>query len=107
MLRLAVPVLMAAVGGAARDADREERQQRRNEVGAGVERLGDETEAAARQAGAQLERHESRRRADRDERGAALRRHAAKARSVPAAAPEATEREPEDREHDRPRWCDR
>ena len=61
-----------------------------------------EAEAAAGEAGAQLERHESRCRADRDERGAALRRHAAKARSVPAAAPEATEREPENREHEPP-----
>ena len=96
VLRLAVAVLVAGIGGPAGDADREEGQQRRDEVGAGVERLGDEPEAAAREAGAELERDESRRRADRDERGAALRRHAAKARSVPAAAPEAAERQPAD-----------
>ena len=50
VLRLAVPVLVPASAGPAGDADREERQQRRDEVGAGVERLGDEAEAAAREA---------------------------------------------------------
>jgi hypothetical protein len=80
MLRLAVPVLMALVGWAAGDADREKRQQRCDEIGARVQGFGDKPEAAARQARAQLQRDEGPRRADRNERRAALRRHAPKAR---------------------------
>ena len=76
VLGLPVPVLVPFVGRPAGDADREEREQRGDEVGAGVQRLGDQPEAAADQAGAELERGEHRRRADRDERGPALRRHA-------------------------------
>ena len=51
MLRLPVTVRVAAVGRPDRDADGEERQQRGDEVGARVHRLGDEPEAAAREAG--------------------------------------------------------
>ena len=78
MLGLPVPVLVPLVGGPAGDADREERQQRGDEVRPGVQRLRDEPQAAADETGAELERGEHRRRADRDERGSALRRHAAK-----------------------------
>ena len=77
MLRLPVPVLVPFVGRPTGDADGEEREQGRDEIRSGVQRLGDQTEAAADQAGAELERREHRRRADRDERGSALRRHAA------------------------------
>ena len=80
MLRLAVAVLMPLVGRADGDADREERQQRGDEVGARVQCLGDEPEAAARQARAELERDEGSRCANRNERRAALRGHARKAR---------------------------
>ena len=45
VLRLAVPVLVAEVGRARRDADREERQQRRDEIGARVRRLREQAEA--------------------------------------------------------------
>ena len=75
VLGLSVPVLVPFVGGPAGDADREEREQRGNEVGAGMQRLGDESQAAADEAGAELQCGEHRRRADRDERGPALRRH--------------------------------
>ena len=76
MLGLAVPVLVPFVGRPAGDADREEREQRGDEIRAGVQRLGDQPEAAAREARAELERDEHGRRADRDERRAALRGHA-------------------------------
>ena len=75
VLSLPVPVLMPFVGGPAGDADREEREQRGNEIGSGVQRLGDEPQAAADETRAELECGEHRRRADRDERGSALRRH--------------------------------
>jgi hypothetical protein len=42
---LLVPVLVADVGGPQGDAEREEREQRGDEVGAGVRGLGDEAEA--------------------------------------------------------------
>ena len=46
MLRLAVSVLMADVGRTHGDADREERQERGDEIRCRVERLRDEAEAA-------------------------------------------------------------
>ena len=46
VLRLAVAVEVARVGGLRRDADREEREQRGDEVGAGVRGVGDQAEAA-------------------------------------------------------------
>ena len=58
MLSLAVAVLVPLVGRANGDADREERQQRGDEVGARVQRLRDEPEAAAREARAELQRNE-------------------------------------------------
>ena len=56
------------IGRPRRDAEREVRQQRRDEVGARVDRLGDEPEAVRRQAGAELEHDERRGGGNRDER---------------------------------------
>ena len=81
MLRLAVPVLMARIGRTHGDSDREERQERGDEVGAGVDRLGDEPEAVRREPRRELERDERARGEDGDERGPALRAHPAKPRS--------------------------
>ena len=50
VLGLAVAVLVAPVGRPDGDADGEERQQCGDEVGARVERLGDEAERAGREA---------------------------------------------------------
>ncbi len=58
MLSLAVPVLMAGIRRPYRDADGKERQERRDEIRARVDRLGDETEAVRREAGRELERDE-------------------------------------------------
>ena len=77
VLGLAVAVGMRPVGGPAGDADREEREQRGDEVGARVQRLGDEPEAAAREARAELDPHQRHRGADRDESGTSLRAHRA------------------------------
>ena len=78
MLRLPVPVLVAGVGGPHRDADGEERQQRGDEVRAGVRRLRDEPEAVRRQARAELQRDERERGEDRPERSFPLGLHAGK-----------------------------
>ena len=73
VLGLAVAVLVAPVGRLGGDADREEREQGRDEVGARVDRLGDQAEAVRGEADRELERDERRRRGDRHERGPALR----------------------------------
>ena len=75
MLRLAVPVLMPRVRGPHGDADGEEREQRRDQVGAGVHRLGHEAEAARREAGAELQPDEGEGGEDGEERGATLGGH--------------------------------
>ena len=75
VLRLAVPVLVPDVGGPGGDADGEERQQRRNEIRARVDRLGEQGEAVRREADGKLDRDQHDRGEDGDERGAALRRH--------------------------------
>jgi hypothetical protein len=80
VLGLAVAELVRDVGRPRRDAKREVGEQRGDEVGARVRRLGDEPEAVGRQADAELEHDERRGGADRDERGTTLRAHAAKAR---------------------------
>src|SRR5438552_582829 len=84
MLRLAVPVLVRDVSGPDRDANRKESQQRRHEVGAGVQRLRDETEAVRRETRAELERDERNRRGHGDERGPSLRVHPASETEEPA-----------------------
>ena len=75
MLGLAVAVRVRAVGRTDGDADREEGQERGDEVHARVQRFGDQPEAVGRETGNELERDERRRRADRDERRTALRIH--------------------------------
>src|SRR3954466_5066044 len=86
MLRLAVPVLVRHVRGADCDTDGEERQQRRNQIGSGMQRLGDQSEAVRRQAGAELERDEEDGRDPRDERRSPLRMHPASKTEEPAEA---------------------
>ena len=70
VLGLAVAERMAVVRRAPRDADGEERQQRGDDVGARMDRLGDEREAVGEQPDDELRRDERDRRDDRDERGA-------------------------------------
>jgi hypothetical protein len=82
MLGLAVAVGVSAVGRAERDADREEGQQRRDEIRSGVEGLGDETEAVRLEPDDQLEGDEGRRRTDGDERRSPLGIHAPGARTL-------------------------
>src|SRR6266550_6532001 len=84
VLRLAMAVLVRDVSGPHRDADRKEGQQRRHEVGAGVQRLRDEAEAVRRETRAELERDERNRRGDGDERGPSLRIHPASETEEPA-----------------------
>ncbi len=83
VLRLAVPVLVADVRRPHRDADREERQQRCNEVGAGVDRLGHEAEAAARNARPELDPDQAGGRGNRDEGSTPLRAHRNSVRPLP------------------------
>ena len=75
VLGLPVPVRVAAVGRAHRHADREERQERGHQVGAGVRRLREEAEAARGQARHELERDQDDGGRDRDERDPALGAH--------------------------------
>ncbi len=70
VLGLAVAVGMLAVCGTPGDADGEERQQRRDQVGGRVDRLGDQPQAVREQTHDQLDRHQRRRGGDRRERGA-------------------------------------
>ena len=78
----------ARVGRPPGDADREQRQQRRDEVGPGVDCLRDEAEAPAREPGGELQRDEHAGGDDRDECRAPLRAHARKATgAAPAQCP--------------------
>ena len=81
MLRLPVSVRVPAVGRAPGDADCEQRQQRRHEVGPGVHSLRDEAQAPTREPGAELQRDEHARGDDRDKCRAPLRAHPAKAKA--------------------------
>jgi hypothetical protein len=76
VLGLAVTERVVAVGRAAGHPDGEERQQRGDEVGARVQRLGDQAEASGDQAGDELERDQRGGGGDRQQRGALLRGHA-------------------------------
>ncbi len=67
MLRLAVAELVLDVGRSCGDAHREVREERSDEVGAGVRCLGEEAEAVRGEADAQLEDEERRGGGDRDE----------------------------------------
>ena len=75
VLRLAVAVLVPLVGGPRRDADGEEREQRRDEIRPRVKRLGEEPEAVRREPGRELDRDQHDRGEHGHERGAALRAH--------------------------------
>ena len=86
MLGLAVAVEVAGVGGLRRDADREERQQRRDEVRARVGGVGHEAEAPGGEPDRELQADEDGGRDDGRERGAALRGHAAERYSPGGAA---------------------
>jgi hypothetical protein len=72
---------MPAVGRLCGDADGHEGQQRGDQVGAGVRRLGEQAEAAGRDSGHELHRDQHAGGDDRDESGAALRAHGAKNRT--------------------------
>ena len=76
VLGLAVTVGVPQVGRPHRDADGHEGQQRGDQVGAGVRRLGEQAEAAGRYSGHELHRDQHACGDDRDEGGAALRAHA-------------------------------
>ena len=78
MLRFAVPVCMGAIGGACRDPEREERQERGDEIGPRMDRLGEEPEAVRRDAGDELDGDQHRGGDDRAERRSPLRSHARK-----------------------------
>ena len=80
VLGLAVAVLVTGIGGPDRDADGEERQERRDEVDARMGGLGEQAEAARGKSGRELDRDQDRRRNDRHERGAALGAHETQAR---------------------------
>ena len=76
MLGLAVSVGVSAVGRATGDADGEERQQRGDEVGSGMDRLRNQAEAAGGKTGPELERDQQARSDNRDKCSAPLRAHA-------------------------------
>ena len=75
MLGLAVPPGVGGVGRSPGDADGEERQQRRDQVGTGVDGLGDQPEAVGGEPGGELERDEAAGGDHRDECGASCGRH--------------------------------
>ena len=75
MLGLPVSVLMTSIGRPPRDADGEEGQERGYEVGSGMDRLGDEPEAAARQSGHELDDDQDAGGENRDESGTPLGSH--------------------------------
>ncbi len=88
VLGLAVAVEVARVCGLRRDADREEGEERGDEVRPRVGRVRDEAEASRREARHELDRDQGGRGDDRRERCATQRRHArrlcARARAPPA-----------------------
>jgi hypothetical protein len=75
MLRPTVSVGVSRIGRPSGDADGEEGQKRGDEIRTGVDRLGDEPEAAARQARTELQPDQHERRKDGDEGCSALRAH--------------------------------
>ncbi len=82
MLGLEVTVEVRRVGRLAREAHREEGQQRCDEVGAAVRRFGDEGEAPRCQAGRELDRDQHTGCDDRRKGGAPLRRHCHRAKAI-------------------------
>ena len=87
VLRLAVAVGVAGIGRPPGDANRNERQQRRDQVGARMRGLGEQAEAAGCDPGDELHPDQHARGDDRDERGAALRAHAAEGSHVKEKGP--------------------
>ncbi len=79
MLGLAVAVGVVPVRRPDCDSHREERQQRRDEVCAGVECLGEQPETPGRESGHELQDEERRRGENGDESSSALWRHTRKA----------------------------
>jgi hypothetical protein len=86
VLGLAVAVGVAHVRRTGGDADGEEREQCGDEVGAGVDRLGDETEAVGREPRGELDGEKPSRREHRDERRPPLCRHTQTVSDGPAEA---------------------
>jgi hypothetical protein len=76
MLRLAVPVGVGDVGRSLGNPEREEGQQRRNEIGAGVDRLREQAEAVRGDAGDELDRDQAAGGEDGNERCSPLWSHA-------------------------------
>ena len=77
MLRLAMPVLVALVGGSLGDRDRVQRQERRERVGRRVHGLREHAEAARRDPDEDLDADEEDRGSERHHGCAAAWRHAA------------------------------
>ena len=75
MLGLAVAVLVTGVGRSRGDADREEGQERRDQIDPGVRGLGEQAEAVRGEAGAELQPDEGGRCEHGDERSPPLRCH--------------------------------
>ena len=84
MLGLPVSVLVRDIRRSYRDTDREERQQRRDEVGSRVQCLRDEAQAVRGEACAEFEQDEQDGRDHRDERRPSLRIHPASETEEPA-----------------------
>jgi hypothetical protein len=78
MLGLAVAVLVSRIGRTNGDTDREEREQRGDEIRPGVRRLRDQPEAVGRETGAELEPDQRECGENRPERGFPLSLHAGK-----------------------------
>ena len=125
MLCLTVPVRMADVCRPAGHAEREEREERRDEIGSGVHRLRDEAEAVRGETRRELERDECDRNQQNDEGGrrpvtcearrrqhrafadGGDRRHASRPPRRPQAREDRDQRADEQRDDDRPRCEDR
>jgi hypothetical protein len=73
VLRLAVAVVVLAIRGAHGQPHGEQREQRRDQVGGRVRRLGDQAQRPGGQAGGQLDRHEHDRGDHAEPRGALAR----------------------------------
>ncbi len=76
MLGLPVAVLVRQASRTSRDADSEEREQRGDEVGPGVQRLREQPEAVRGEPSGELDRDQDAGGDDGGERDPALRRHA-------------------------------
>ncbi len=75
VLRARVPVLVALIRRLARQPDREERQERGDDIAARLDPRGDQPEAAGDHARDELQQHQRSGREDRNNRGAVLGSH--------------------------------